>query len=120
MDLEQRITALEKENADLKRQLEERLKTAINTAPKVEKIGLCVNCKHAEINLTEEPCYSCNRTETLFKNFVSAVDEPKSKLCETCRNNIELSTKNEMLLDAGRQGFPCKVCANEYFFEAIN
>jgi len=47
MELEQRITSLEKENADLKRQLEERPKKCLckcGRSQHYENANFCVNC----------------------------------------------------------------------------
>ena len=81
-------------------------------------IGLCVNCEHAQLDITEDTCASCSSSEELFKNFVKASDKQESIMCGTCRNNPKLP-KQGTPISADNQGLPCRVCTNDYFYHPV-
>jgi len=83
------------------------------------EIGLCVNCEHAALEPTHEICATCHddNADKIFTNFKKAADKPESKHCNTCRNNPEIPLTKGTRID--NHGFPCNICANEYFYDPI-
>lgn len=102
------VASLRSEVAELKRMVA----ALTTTTPKQSELGFCVNCRYANIEPQKEPCCSCSDDERLARNFNKADGIPDSRLCDTCRNNLNTG----MIIGTGKQGFPCRACANEYFY----
>jgi hypothetical protein len=81
-----------------------------------ECLGLCVNCEHAALDHTSEPCKFCHNARGIFTNFSKAKDKQESQKCNTCRNNTELPREKGTPIN--QQGFPCNVCVDEYFYHS--
>lgn len=86
----------------------------------VPDIGFCVNCEHAALGAASEICASCYESDCLFRNFARTADKPESQKCDTCSNNVKSPRPSVMLADAGKKGFPCSVCASDYFYHPVS
>ena len=91
-------------------------KTATGANSDGKGIGFCVNCKHASLEAATETCATCYVPDKSFTNFVRAADKPESKKCGNCSNNPDLPAERVWLNAPG--GFPCSVCANDYFYHS--